>query len=351
MKKKVIFFSCLMLVLGLKLITGSDYKELKFVREISTNTNDNLYFKYVPNSFDVDSQGNIYIVVREFSKIFKVSLNGKLLKEIGMSGGLGPGDITRPEFISVDKDKLAVTHIGLISFFKTDGTFINRFKKILFIHSMYIHQGRLYCLQPYEQVKPIIVYNQKGRMLKNFGEVYPMNMKIHKVPSAIVYNELNNGFIVKDHDLKRIYFVSSRFGDVFVYDSKGKFEKKVTLDIKKDKQKEIRDFYFKQGIKYDQGRKNMYETKSFINAASLSEALYLLYYNNDKRLKYGEVGVIDPVKLNNLGSLRYYNPADRKTRISEGMHMVVKNISGKEYFFISCYDYKDDEPKIMIFEK
>jgi hypothetical protein len=83
---------------------------------------------------------------------------------------------------------------------------------------------------------------------------------------------------------------------------------------------------------------------------SISQNLYLLYHNNDRRLKYGEIGVVDRTRLKRLASLRFYHPVNRTKGISGGMHLVVRKIKGKEYFFISCYDYTDNEPKIMIFE-
>ncbi len=352
MKKKVILFNCLVLVFCFNLVPGSDFRELKFVREISTNTNDNLYFKYVPNSFDVDSQGNIYIISREFDKIFKVSPEGKLLKEIGKSGGLGPGDIIRPEIISVDKDTVAVTHSGRVSFFTKEGKFKSTFKMLLFIHSMFLHENQLYCLQPFKKIGPVTVFNFQGKLQRMFGETYKYNSKIHQIEDRDAYRELHSGILVNNTDQDCFYFVSSKFGDIFKYNSNGKFIKKHSLKLKPQRQQEIKDYYFKNGIKKSLKIRNAYTVMEFIKSAAYCDNwIYLLYIDGDRRIKHGEIGIIRANNFKETGLLRFYNPAGKKIKISTGHHLVVKKIDNKIRFYISVYDFKDDEAKIMIFEK
>ena len=65
---------------------------------------DSAYFTF-PMAFDIDSNGNIFLLDGKKSTVFKFDKTGEFINKLGRTGN-GPGEITGPNFLAVMNDTI-----------------------------------------------------------------------------------------------------------------------------------------------------------------------------------------------------------------------------------------------------
>lgn len=96
-------------------------EELSIGREVGEEVN---LFSDI-SGFDVDSEGNIYVINRPDANVCVFDMNGLFIKTIGRKGQ-GPGEMQMPVFLQIgaDREILVVDYSGRrVLYFSMDGTF------------------------------------------------------------------------------------------------------------------------------------------------------------------------------------------------------------------------------------
>ena len=128
-----------------------------------------------PSQMEVDEEGNIYICDGGLSSIIKYTRNGKLLKVIGRKGK-GPGEFINQHIFCYDQGKLFISDRGRIQILDKEGNYLSSFKIFRYPWSLSHFEDRIfaplmyYRIQETKDLHLISIFNEKGRVVGEFGE-------------------------------------------------------------------------------------------------------------------------------------------------------------------------------------
>ncbi|MFA6654195.1 MAG: 6-bladed beta-propeller, partial [Candidatus Delongbacteria bacterium] len=97
----------------------------EFLFSLNEDTGDTSVVIRTISSIEVDEKGNIYILDRRKSTVFKFSPEGSLIMTFGQSG-TGPGEMARPEQVLVSNDTVYVTDMRQrkVIMFDNEGAYV-----------------------------------------------------------------------------------------------------------------------------------------------------------------------------------------------------------------------------------
>lgn len=149
---------------------------------------------------DITMQNNQYLLVVDNSihKIFKFSLEGKLIDLFGREGQ-GPGELQYPYSIFSTSRKIYIRDGTGINIYDSDINFIKKFKAFRTIDDFYITDDDKHifanCSYRLENGGPLIEeYNANGKIINSFGDRF--NRQGHKTYDSCCFLSGNNEEIV-----------------------------------------------------------------------------------------------------------------------------------------------------------
>jgi len=169
-----------------------------------------------PRCLAMDSKNNVYVTDERANRIAKFDYKGSFIKYLGRRGQ-GPGDLSIPIFLHIDKDDvLIVGETGNMRFqlLDVEGTFLSSIKMLKGFHSWTSgDNGEIYTIPVNwpEGNNLIEVINRKGDLIRGFGK--PIEFKY----SGSIYNMAE---IARSKDGK--LYVAFRYLDIVrEYDQQG----------------------------------------------------------------------------------------------------------------------------------
>jgi len=159
--------------------------ELKSQFSFPDEKKDEILIAY-PTQLAIDEDGNIYICDHMGHNILKYSRSGKLLKIIGRKGQ-GPGEFIFPNALCYANAKLFITDVGngRLQILDKKGAYLSSFKMINFPINIAIMKNEIFgiTIPRFGNQKHLIsVFNEKGRLLRKFGEF--LSFVTNLTPSA-----------------------------------------------------------------------------------------------------------------------------------------------------------------------
>ncbi len=189
-------------------------------------------------SFDVDSDGNIYIVGRRTgdNTIFKFDNRGKFLLSLGKQGQ-GPGEIQSATHIFIThKDEIAVTDSGnnRISFFSGDGTLKEEIKTASGLTAVCpLPTGKFLLFK--NIVDPASEYLIQNPLVLSDAELEPLKeLDRQMVPNPMQGERLKGTYHIFSWDVSRDRIFTSfqeRGYEIFVYDFEGNMVRKIKKEF------------------------------------------------------------------------------------------------------------------------
>lgn len=205
---------------SLFLMNGAD---VYLKRQIYSMNEDDCIFKRAREFVIIGKE--LFIIENFKGRFFKYQIKNNTLSSVKIMAnrGQGPGDLYLPIHICAANDMLIIKdEIGL-SYFKKDGTFVNKFRVFSPILSFAPVNDKIVLLQSIPD-NPVLfnLYENNGRVIKGFGEKflkidYSKNKDVDKLS---VFTYFYEGKVLSDK--KYIYYFNSQFGQVFVFDFNGK---------------------------------------------------------------------------------------------------------------------------------
>jgi len=262
---RLILFSLFILVAATSLFS----QEIK-IEEVSIFTekeNDDNYIFWEPQDFDVDENGNIYILDTRNGRIQKFADKGKYLKTIGQRGS-GPGELIYPDSIRISDTKMFVYDPGnvRISTFTLEGKVIDSVTSGKFFASIiFDYEGNIYSRDKWPismgSSKPSVLakYDSKGNFEFNIGEKVSWPMSAIKKRkrgggSSISYVSLFSSNILSTIDKNNNVYVTYPYNSsqISKYSSSGNELLKIDPKMKRPKVgEEDREFLLKKFTGYD----------------------------------------------------------------------------------------------------
>jgi len=208
------------------------------MQKILTLGGDEVMFQSI-ESICEDEQKNIYVLDRKAYKVYKFSPQGKLLLSLG-SKGQGPGEFSYPQHITVSRDqKLVVSEdMVYVSFFKLDGTFIERIKVQPGLALTYINPNLYYAWQWTKKGNQQILINQKGEILKRLFEKNNKDFSVSApdesgrlVRTNYSATEYTPHFLSSQSGGRSIFAMSDQY-KILLVNKKGEIEREISRKIK-----------------------------------------------------------------------------------------------------------------------
>lgn len=195
---------------------------------VSDGTDSSSFPLFKPYSLTIDSNRNVYVLDVGNSCVVKYDKNGHYIKNWGHEGK-GPGElgVSRLSMIRTDKKgNIVVTEIQnqRITYFDSNGKYLFSFQtERVAISISFNSKNNIYVSMPgnSKNDRLIVSYDDKGNVLKRFGQVFIEGYG----PDYHVSN------LVHDND-DNLYQVFTRFPYIRKYDSNDNliFEKEINLD-------------------------------------------------------------------------------------------------------------------------
>jgi len=251
MKKRTFFWLCFLWVSwGMPAFAEEKMpsEELIQVQCYPATGEDRVYFRS-PTALVVDGLGSVYVLDNNYGKIFKMSAEGKFVREIGRRGQ-GPGDLYWPIYMEIKGDCLFVADNLGVSIFSLDGRFIQKFRLFKGKEGIAPYQDKVAVFEIGKN-SLFTLYQADGKRLLEFGQKYQVDYKIFKGYSdRDVDSMIHRGKLVTDQE--SFYYLCYGLGEISKYDKEGKLVKKVKLDGLNNEwiQGFIRTFFVK-GRTYD----------------------------------------------------------------------------------------------------
>ena len=286
--KKLTLLSCMFFVLS---ITVFSVEEKWLVREsYFPKGEEKITFKAVP---DLEITEDSIYIVENYSghRILAYTRDGKFKKIIGKKGK-EPGELTLPIYISIWNKEIAVMDNAVLTFFKTDGSYIKRFNPFVNDVSFVYIKDKIYIFTATPDKKSMIdVFSPEGEFLFDFGEgFFELDYSKYKHMSPIhAKGYVYRGKLLSDGEY--LYYVNTKFGNALVFSLNG--TKKAEYDITKllgeegEKIKQNNErLWLKEGIDLEKkkGRIPIYD---MFNDAYLCENHIYLLTRITKRLQEG----------------------------------------------------------------
>jgi len=186
-----------------------------------------------PRCLAMDSKNNVYITDEKEHRIAKFDYKGTFIKYLGRRGQ-GPGDLSVPLFLHIDKDDiLIVGETGNMRFqlLDAEGTYLSSIKMYKGFHSWTTGEnGEIYTIPSYSPAgKSLIeVINRQGDLIREFGE--PLKFKY----SGSIYNMAE---IARSKD-GRLYVAFRHMDIIRKYDQQGNLLKEFHAENKLYKERE-----------------------------------------------------------------------------------------------------------------
>jgi hypothetical protein len=220
-KKIVLFFLPFFIILVCIIVFGIQLElELK---ELSVDFDNRGYLKSIS---DLKIYQDFLFVADNVSHLIaKFKINSSKLEFINFLGkpGQGPGDIELPSEISIWDGVIAIKDQFGISFFKIDGSFVNKFRLFSPTFSFIYENGIIFIANSNPNVPNLIeAYSQEGKRLYSFGN------KRDILPGQNIGDSFNplsmemaifSGKLVADS--KHIYYINRRFGTLTKFSLSG----------------------------------------------------------------------------------------------------------------------------------
>jgi len=237
------------------------------------------------HSFDVDSDGNIYILCfqNDDNLIFKFDKNGNFIQAFGRKGQ-GPGEFEISFYFRVNaNDELLITANQKILIYDTSGAFLKEIKIVLGTSAGTVLDNGLYLFEE----TPRQLDNKSGKTIShlslydsNFVKIKDLDRIEYLDPGSQEINATYYKLLWQVND-KRIYTMSDDRGyEILVYDLNGNLLKK----IRKKYNKSPLSSSYKEGYKNDLGPR-MYELlKSRLRFPSSSPPFHYFLVDEKNRL-------------------------------------------------------------------
>lgn len=260
-----------------------------------------VFFKTTPKIV-VDNSGNVFALDNRQHALFKFDRNGNFKKKISRKGQ-GPGELQFPFFISLGEKNIYISDNTGISIFDISGRYLNRFRVFRLRRAMAIFKNKV-LLSESNSKHLITMFNQSGKVLDSFGDIYKVNHPLLKKSGRYTLNVdliINWGEIVCSD--KYIYFISSLFGDIFKFDQNGNLIRK--KEIKEiDYLEKNRKFYFSASTINENKNRGLPLRAYFNDALYFENKIYLLLM--DKAV-YGEIWQLDENRLEIERKYTFFN--------------------------------------------
>jgi len=292
-----------------------------------------VFFKTVPEVV-VDDQENVYALDNMNMTIYKMSREGKHIKNIGQRGE-GPGDLKWPTHIRIKGDRLFVIDSVALSVFSTDGRFIQRFRVFNRIEH-FDFLGENLVLNEFSNDGLFRLYTCEGKRLLSFGKKYSIDYGLFKGYSQYeIDGTVNTGKVLGDGE--NTYFLSYVFGEIFKFDAGGNLVKKVKLDGLDNKiiTRNIRYFFIDGAKREKRVRDNLGYFAPVSDAAYLDNAIYVLTSNPE----YWLIVAYDRNQFNIQGRYRL-SPLGKDTAAPVNLYLCRKG--AEIFFYISFYRGRRD---------
>jgi len=296
-----------------------------------------IFFKTTPRIV-LDTSGNVYALDNLQHVLFKFDKNGNFIKKIGRKGQ-GPGELQYPFLISLGEKNIYISDNFGISIFDTKGRYINRFRAFRVRRAMAIFKDKV-LLSESNSKNLITMYDQSGKMLNSFGDIYKVNHPLLNEGGRYKLNVdliLNWGEIVCSD--KYIYFISSLFGDIYKFDKNGNLIKKKEIEdisfLEKNKK-----YYFSNSTINKSKNKGLPLRAYFNDAICFENKIYLLLM--DKGV-YGEILQLDEKKLEIDRKYSFFNMQEKiPTQLKSRRIGMFKQEDGSNLnFYVSFYSSEE----------
>jgi hypothetical protein len=236
--KNIITMAIVFLSLGLShgLYSVSPLK-LKLDRKFSVGES-----KPVLNSISAvqeDRKGNFYILDRKAFNVHKFSTSGKYLLSFGNKGE-GPGDIIRPNTLSLTSDgKIIVNEErDFLSIFDENGVFLEKIKIPSGLSLHYLNDNLFYAWVWTPEKKQQVLLNRNGKIVKTFfsvpKEAFSVNVA-DETGRAVMFSffarEYSPYFIFSQYKNQSIVGISNKY-EILLLNRNGTVTNKIHRRIK-----------------------------------------------------------------------------------------------------------------------
>lgn len=340
MKRTIGFVVIAIIVITSISLTSSKLNTLVLISSIPDEAT-GPFFKNTP-VFSIDPSGLIFALDNRLSELHRYDPHTGSMKTIAKKGQ-GPGELSAPAFIAVDGQRIYVKDDNGISIFDKDGLFRNRFRTFQLAIDLAAENGRIYLAQA-GTAHLINVYDLEGNKISSFGSKYPIDYDLYKGWSPELTDRvINTGRILISPTA--IYFISTLFGDAFIYSKDGHWVGRKKL-VPRDLVKEIEEQFFRVGLKgRDKGGYGLLVDISYIDGYFFGLVLRRIYSHSP-----GDIIRIAERSL--VIDEAYRFARDEMTKDWRFMNMgATKGPDGKPEFYLSYYDDKLAENKISLFRK
>jgi hypothetical protein len=176
------------------------------------------------------TEDSIY-VVENYSghRILVYTRDGKLKRIIGKEGK-EPGELTLPIYMSIWNQEIAVMDNAVLSFFKTDGSYIRRFNPFVNDVSFVYIKDKIYIFTAVPDKESLIdFFTPEGEFISEFGEeLFKLDFSLFKGMSPIhAAGHVYDGKLPSDG--KYLYYINTKFGEALVFSLNG--EKIAEYDV------------------------------------------------------------------------------------------------------------------------
>lgn len=169
------------------------------------------------------TEDSIYIVENYSGhRILVYTRDGKLKKIMGKEGK-EPGELILPIYISIWNKEVAVMDNAVLTFFKTDGSYIRRFNPFVNDVSFVYIKDKIYIFTAVPDKESLIdVFTPEGEFISEFGEeLFKLDFSLFKGMNTIhAAGFVYDGKLLSDG--KYLYYVNTKFGKALVFSLNGK---------------------------------------------------------------------------------------------------------------------------------
>lgn len=301
---------------------------------LSLPSEENRIFMTIP-FISIDGEKNIYAVDNRQHKVFRLDMKGRVTLELGRKGQ-GPGDLEWPYLITNYNSKVIIVDNSFISIFNYDGKFEHKFRIYNPVISMAVADNKIY-LTEVQNDKIISAYDFAGKKITSFHQKYYLDYSIYKGFSKKAIDRfINDGKLISKNGM--LFFISSLFGDFFIYDLEGQM-----IKIKEIKRNNFvdqnRKMYFKEGI-INKGDGAFYHNKLLLDAYYCNGKIFVLLSSKAASYFGEDIWQIDEKTLQIDKKYVIFDKHNRDKMWPRNL-IVTANGNNEYIFYISLYDSND----------
>lgn len=287
-KHNILFFLLFICLISFNLLFA---EEKRLVREkYFPKGAEKITFKYVP---DLEITEDSIYIVENYSghRILAYTKDGKFRKIMGKKGK-ELGELTLPGEMSIWNKEIVVSDQAGLTVFKTDGSYLRRFRPFVNIVSFVYVKDKIYIFTAVPDKESLIdVFTPEGKFIFEFGkELFKLDFSLFRGMSPIhAKGYVYRGKLLSDGEY--LYYINTKFGKAIVFSLNGtkiaeyditKFFGEEGEKIKQNNEK----LWLKEGIDLEKTRGRIQVHDMFIDAYLCENHIYLLT-RKIKRLQEG----------------------------------------------------------------